>query len=637
MFSAGFKRILWSTVGLPILVLVLLVGVLLIAQIKNFRLDLTDEGLYTLSEGTKNIIKSIDENEKLELTLFFSEKLSRKSPPLTNYHERVKELLDEYELNSNGRILVKYVDPEPFSEAEDFAAQFGLQGIPFGEGETIYFGLVGVNSSDQVENIAFFNPDHQSFLEYEISQLIFRLSAHKKPVLGVITGLPQIFPHMDVRVQKKLDPVVVMEQLRKQYEIRRVIDNEVDEIEPSIDVLMVVHPHMLSEKTLFAIDQFVLSGKPLIAFMDPDAEMDTYQMPLDNGFVDRSSSLEQLLEQWGVIYSPSKVLLNYGFAHEIPVTQFGRPLPHLGVFGIPAESMDASEVITAGLEEVNFSSAGAMLVSPSATTEVTPLLTSGKQTQLIDVDRYTMVSSHADLLRDFKSEDKEYLLAAMVRGKVKTAFPDGKPLIAETGSPDDADHSQAASGEQRAWLREGEIRVILVSDTDVLADRMWVQVQSVYGKNVATPWASNGDFIENMVDKMAGSPDLISLRTRGVYQKPFERVDELQKKAVDRFREQERLLDAKLKETEEKLSQLTGDSNGIDALTEAQQQQVRKFQIERLEIRKNLREVQHQLNADIEKLATVLKLINTIGVPLLMTVLLLLFVLFRRSRVTPPR
>lgn len=618
------KRFLLSSLGLPFLGLCLLLGVLLISQFRSIRLDLTSEGLYTLSEGTQHILDDIPESNPVQLSLFFSEKLSRQSPALRAYYQRVRDLLEEYELKSGGRLLVKYVDPEPFSEEEDFAVQFGLQAIPV-EGENIYFGLIGLNANDEMQVIPFFNPEHQAFLEYEVSQLVYRLGESRRPVLGVITGLPQIFPHMDIRGQQRNEGVVIMDQLGEQYEIKRVMDTDVETIAPGIDILMVVHPHLFPERTLYAIEQFVLSGKPLIVFMDPEAEMDTFQMPLDNGFVDRSSSLEQLLGQWGIQYDPASVLLDYTYAHEIPASQFGRPIPHLGIFGISKAGMNASDAITAGLEEINFASAGAMLPIEGAAVDITPLLTSSVESQLYDTEQYKLGGSHDILLRNFKADAQQYFLAVHIQGRVETAFPDGAPEL--------ADPQQHESGEDLpAHIGQGDIQVILVSDTDLLADRMWVQVQQVYGKKLATPWAGNGDLVRNMVDKLAGSPDLIGLRSRGSYQKPFETVDALKKQAVEQFREQEKQLAEKLAQTEKKLQQLMEQAETDSAIDESRQNEIRAFQMERLQTRKKLREVQHQLNADIETLATRLKLLNILAVPLLLTLISLLVMLLKRSR-----
>jgi ABC-type uncharacterized transport system involved in gliding motility auxiliary subunit len=632
------KQQFYSAVGLAAIAGILLAAILFISWMRPWRIDLTQNNLYTLSPGTLSLLEK-HQGEPLRLTFYYSDKVTQDIPSLRAYAKRVRETLEEYELQSKGKILLNIVDPEPFSEAEDQAASFGLQGIPAGNNDTIYFGLIGEHTvggeTDEVKRdlIAFFDPQKENSLEYDISQLLYRLQRNKPVVVGVISDIP-IFQHRDMRSGQVNAPKVIMEQLRQMFDVRRVYDTTVTEIDEEIDLLMVVHPHLWSASTLYAIDQFVLRGGRLLAFMDPKAEMDKSEKMLfgSSGDENKSSSLDELLTAWGVQYDPDKILLDYQFAHTIPVTQYGQALPHVGVLGIRDEGFNREEAMTASTDQVNLATTGVMSALPDATTQFISLMKSSTNTQLLSVEDYDRASNHEELLRQFVSDGKgPYTLSAYISGPVKTAFPQGKPV-----APDDGDQKKDKNSDE-AHLAESreDISVVLFADTDILDDRMWVQVDDFYGQLVARPWASNSDLILNVLEKLAGSADLINVRSRGTYNRPFDRVSELQRAASDKLRLEEEALRQKLAETEERLMALNSDGAVTEtgeaiALTPEQQQEVDKFQQERLQIRKRLREVQHQLNKDIEQLGSTLKILNMLAIPVLLAIFLLVLTGLRR-------
>lgn len=631
------KQHVASTAGLIVIAFLLLVSILLISWMRPWRVDLTENHLYTLSPGTLSLLGKL-EGEPLRLTFYYSDKVTEEIPTLRAYAKRVQETLQEYALQSKGKILLNIVDPEPFSEAEDDATRLGLQGIPAGNNDTIYFGLVGERGSSDAaaevkrDSIPFFNPQKENSLEYDISQLIYRLQRNKPLVVGVISEIP-VFQYRDIRSGQVNAPKVIMDQLRQMFDVRRVYDTTVTEIDDEIDLLMVIHPHLWSESTLYAIDQFVLRGGRLLAFMDPKAEMDQSEKMMfgSSGNEDKSSSLDQLLTAWGVQYDPKQVLLDYSFAHTIPVTQYGQALPHVGVLGIRDAGFNREETMTANIDQVNLATTGVLAPQPNTTTNFTPLMKSSTEAQLIRVEDYDRAGNHEALLREFKSDGKgSYTLAAYISGPVKTAFPEGKPLLADQKKTEKTE----APKEHLMESREA-ISVVLFADTDILDDRMWVQVDDFYGQLVARPWASNSDLIMNVLEKLGGSVDLINVRSRGTYNRPFDRVNELERAANERLRQEEEVLRQKLAETEERLMALNNEGAVTEtgeaiALTPEQQQEVDKFQQERLEIRKRLREVQHQLNKDIEQLGSTLKLLNMLAVPILLAIFLLVLTWLRR-------
>lgn len=629
-----------STIGLIAIALLLLTTILLISWMRPWRVDLTENHLYTLSPGTLSLLEK-QQGEPLRLSFYYSDQVTQEIPSLRAYAKRVKETLEEYELQSKGKILLDIIDPEPFSEAEDQAASLGLQAIPAGNNDQIYFGLVGEQgSADKTtevkrEVVAFFNPQKENSLEYDISQLIYRLQRNKPLVVGVISDIP-VFQYRDIRSGQVNPSKVIMEQLRQMFDVRRVYDTTVDIIDDDINLLMVIHPHLWSASTLYAIDQFVLRGGRLLVFMDPKAEMDQSEKMLfgSGGDQDQSSSLDQLLTAWGVKYDPTQVLLDYSFAHTIPVTQYGQALPHVGVLGIRDEGFNREEAMTATTDQVNLASAGTLSALPEASTSFVPLMRSSQEAQLVSIDDYNRASNHEELLRQFKSDGKGlYTLAAYINGPVKTAFPQGKPVF--EGAQIKGEKN--SSSEHLLESREN-ISVVLFADTDILDDRMWVQVDNFYGQPVARPWASNSDLVMNILEKLGGSVDLINVRSRGTYNRPFDRVNELERAASQKLQQEEEILHQKLAETEERLTTL--DNGNLFAedgtpleMSQEQKKEIENFQQERLKIRKRLREVQHQLNKDIEKLGSTLKLINMLAVPVLLAIFILVFTWLKRRSV----
>lgn len=609
-------------VQLAVLVALLLLGAASLALFNKWQIDLTQGKLYTLSQGTRNIIAGVE--QPIELKFYYSESLSRDIPMLRNYANRVQDMLREYERKSKGKIHLQIVHPEPFSETEDEAATAGLQAMPDGRGDKIYLGLVG-SAADRTETIAVFNPQKENLLEYQLSQLVYRLNKPKQITVGVIGDLP-IFRGVDPKTNRVRPDWLIVNQLRQLFDLRRMIDPNVDKIDDDLNLLMVVHPSKLPEKTLFAIDQFVLRGGKLLVFVDPLAEADDSDTRLlATGFADRSSDLEQLFAAWGIDYDAGQVVLDLGNAHRIPAQQAGQPVPHVGILSLEGDGINRTQNVIADLENINIASAGFLSQHSGSATQFVPLLTSSHQTDHLDTQTYSMIGNHAELLEKMKPSDHPYTFAAWVSGTVKTAFPEGKPAASQFAG----DVLQAS---------KEPIQVIVVADTDVLADRMWVDRQDYFGQTVATPFAANGDMVVNMLDALGGSADLINLRSRGTYQRPFTRVDDLEKAASSRLREQQDALAKALSDTENKISQLNAsaanqETGEMQELTPAQKQAVDMFERERLKIRKNLREVQHQLNSDVDKLGAVLKIINIAAVPVLLIVFALMAAGWRRYRV----
>ncbi|MBG5040001.1 GldG family protein [Pseudomonas aeruginosa] len=608
------KRVLSSGAGLLLIALAFLAFNMVSGLLfSGARLDLTEQKLYTISPGTKRILAGLD--EPINLYFFYSDSGARELVPLRNYARRVEELLRAYEREANGRIRLQVIDPEPFSENEDKAAEFGLQGIPLQQGgDNLYFGLAGSNALDGVQVIPFFPLDQEEFLEYDISRLVQTLAQPQRPVVGLMSSLP-LNGGFDMASRQPTSPWMVMEEIRQQFDLRS-LKSDATEIPPEVSVLLLVHPKQLPEQTLYAIDQFVLRGGKLLAFVDPFSEADSgsdFAATLDG---DKSSDLAPLFEAWGLRLLPGKVLGDGAYAMSISLGRDQRPARHPAWLSLPREALDQDDIATAGLESLTLATPGILERLPGASTSFTPLLQSSTQAMPFDASRFGLLRDPGDLMRELRPSGRRHTLAARIQGPAKSAFAEG------------------IEGHREGLKEARNINVIVVADTDLLSDRMWVQVQDFFGQRVPQPWADNGALVVNALDNLSGTDALISVRSRGRFSRPVVVVERLQREAETSFRQKEEQLKQRLADTEQQLAALQqgADPEKAVELTPDQQATVRQYMQEKLRIRKELREVQYQLNADIDALGRTLKLVNIALVPSLLTVGVLLGWLWRRRR-----
>lgn len=580
----------------------------------GIKLDLTENSLYTLSDGTREIIEGID--EPINLYFFFSEEASQDFAALRAYAQRVEELLRQYESVGDGRINLRIIDPEPFSEAEDQAAAFGLQSVPVNGGNDLYFGLAGTNALDDQEVITFFQPDKEEFLEYEISRLIQTLANPNRPVVGLMSSI-KIRGDVDMQTFRTTPAWVVVDQLGEQFEIRNV-EMSTTELPDDLDLLVIVHPKDLSDETLFAIDQFAMSGGRILAFVDPAAEQDrpAQQGPMMPPAGGRASDMDKLLSGWGVTLRDGVFVGDAQAALQVSGGPSGRPVRHFGILGLERENLSTEDVVTAPLSNINVSTAGILDIDEEASTTITPLIRSSEYAMPLDVMQLQMMASPEDLQQGFAPTGERYVIAARIEGNASTAFPEG--LGDETGDSAETD----------------DLNVVVVADTDLLSDRLWVSVQNFFGQRIASPFANNGDFVFNAVDNLVGSPALISVRSRGRFTRPFDVVQDLRREAEARYLESANDLQAQLSETERKLSELEAEreAKNLLSLSPEQEAALEQFQQEKVRIRKQLRDVRHQLDKDIEALGTTLKFLNIFLVPLLLTLGLLMINYVRMRR-----
>ena len=588
--------------------------------LRGARLDLTQHRLYTLSPGTLRILQKIP--EPITLQLYWSERAAEREPQFRVFAQRVRELLEEMVSRSGGKLRLQVVDPEPFSDAEDRAAQYGLTGVPLGQsGDTLYFGLVGSNSTDGESVMPFIQPSKEAFLEYDLARMITTLSNPGKPVLAVLSDLPT-GPGYNPMTGEARPAWVMDRQLAEFFDIRRLQPNPAS-IGEDVNVLMVVHPKDPTPETQYAIDQFVLRGGHLLVFVDPDAESDPAGAALDptQSPASRSSSLPQLFQAWGLEFDPGKVVLDRAHSLKVQPIPSEPPMDNIALLGLKRDSMNQKDVITADLETIDLASAGALSMRAAAPLKLEPLLQSSSNSALADSAAVRAAASDPSVLQQgFKPDGGgPYVLAGRLGGTLKSAFPDhdGAKHLAQSKRP---------------------VNIVVIADTDLLSDRMWVQVQDFLGQQVLDAFANNADFVYNAVDNLSGDDDLIQVRTRPTSQRPFERIDAVRRAADARYQAKAQELQQQLDALEQKLERLqpTTANGQPQPLGREQQAQLLQVQRDKLRLRKELREVQHQLNAEIEMIGTRLKQLDILAVPALVLLAALAIALRRRGRRRSP-
>lgn len=576
--------------------------------LRGARLDLTQDRAFTLSPGSRRILASLPTPVRMEL--FYSEAAARTQPQFRIYAQHVRELLEEIAERSEGRVTLAVTDPEPFSEDEDRANAAGLSAVPLGEGgDRLYFGLVLRAGKDRQAAIAFFQPTREALFEYDVVKAISGLSAPRRPVLALLTSLP-MGPGVEPFSGQPTPGWVLDRQLSEAFDLRR-LPPAPTRIDRDVDLLVVVHPRELPEATELAIDQFVLRGGRLLVFVDPDAESDADVA----GDGPEASNLPRLFAAWGLRFDPARVVLDAQDAARVQPDPRKPPLRHLAVLSLPRAQINQSDVVTAGLESVNVSTAGALSLAPDATATLEALLQSSAASRLADAGEVHRAQSDPARLADGFTPDEggPYVLAARLGGRLRSAFPGRAGLLAASVRP---------------------AQVVVVADTDLLTDGMWVQAQDFLGQPIATPFAGNADLVYNIADNLVGADDLIRLRTRPSANRPFERVDAVRRRAEIRYQAKAQDLERQLADLDQQLSTLQavgvdGKAPVHDAATQAR---LARVQQQKAATRRELRGVQRGLNADIQAIGTRLKLLDILLVPTLVLGLALLIAFRRRVR-----
>lgn len=633
------NRTIISIAGLALcLAIFLAINIVGSSALRGARADLTDGHLYTLSKGSRDIAKKID--EPVKLTMYFSEKQANGMPDIKSYSTRVREFLREYANASGGKIKVEIVDPEPFSDAEDKANQAGLYSAPAGgPGERIYFGLVGTNTTGQQQVIPFFDSRKEDFLEYDITRLVYLLSNPQKKTVGIMASLP-INGVQDNPLMRGQDtpPWQVAAQMKELFDVKNVAP-DVGEIPADINVLMVVHPKSLSEKTQYAIDQFVMRGGKLMVFVDPWCEADVPPgiNPMQAMQIPKASDLPKLFAAWGIEMTPERFAADQDSSIRVAVGGDRRQEGVNAVYYLDLKksrnTLSKSDPVTGQLEHVTMGIAGILNKKPDATCGFEPLIQTTSNAEPMDVKSVQFMPDPKQLFASFKSADHPLTLAARLSGKIKSAFPDGDPTNA--ADKKEGEKKDEKPADTKHLTENDKADIIVVADCDMLADRFWVQEMRLGNVPLGyQKFSDNGDFVITALDNLSGSSELSSLRARGRSARPFDRVEAIQKDAEKRFLDEEQKLQAELTKAQGKLDEILRQApqGNTVILTADQQAELDKSRKDVLAIKKQLRDVQHQMRQDIENLGTRLKIVNIAAMPLAVGVAAIGLSLYRVNR-----
>ena len=597
-------------------------NIIIFKVLVNKKIDLTTDKLFTVSENTKSIIKNL--SEPINIKLFFSNSLSKELSQIRDYEKRVRELLMSYKKISNKNITIEIIDPRPFTDQEDLANVYGIQGLQLNEeGERFYFGAVFSNSVDDTTVIPFFELDREQFLEYDLTKTIYNLANTTKPNIGLISGLPLVGRVNNSQGNAQYErPFFIYQTLSEFF---NVIDLslEVSEIPQNVDQLLIVHPKNLSDVTLYAIDQFVMTGKGVTIFTDPFSEFDNNLSKPESEKDFSNSNLSRLFASWGFDMKPGMVIGDIVNGRKVSLgpSNDQKIVTYVLWLAIQQNLLSNTDIITSNLDYIFLKSAGSIEnLNTNSSLVIEPLIRTSKESMLIERYKMQFRADPEQLLKDFESQDKSYIIGARIKGELDSAF-----------TMEDIKKIELDTKQHINNIKDANI--ILFADTDLLSDNTWISEQDLFGRNSITPIADNGRMVVNSIESMSGGRNLIGLRGRGSSNRPFLVIEDLQKKAELSFREKQISLQNELQGTEDKLKEIQSNQLGSsESKTSEQNKAIEEFQRKILSIRKQLRDVQRQLNADIERLENNIKILNIWTMPLIVIILYFFIKVFTEKR-----
>ena len=611
------KKIVYSTLGAVIVIFAVCI-VNYIGTMIYKRVDLTENKIYTLSDASKKIIAKLD--TPVTIKLYYSKSNPGMPIFLKNFAKRVEDLLCEYQQYGNGNIIIEKLDPEPDSDAEDSAIMDGVEGKMLNTGDKIYCGIA-VSCLDKTASLPFLSVDQENLLEYNIIRAITKVFNTKRKVVGVMSALPVMgsapTPAMMRMGQYKNSPAwLAIKELKQTYTVKE-IPLTAEKIDSEIEVLIVIHPSGISEKTQFAIDQYILGGGKVIAYLDPKSfyavsMMNKKQQSSGDMMSKMSSTMDKLLKAWGVNFDTSKVVAD---------AVYGRMMQHnqrlLSVLDITKNGFDKDDVVSSQLDAVSMVFAGAFTGTPVKGLKKTVLVQSSESASLIS----TMTAGNPSMEgKNFNPDGKHYSLAIRLSGKFKTAFPDGKPK-----SKDDKSEKDKEKKDAEHYLKESKesTAVVLVGDADTLLDDICVRVQSIFGQKFMTPINDDINFLQNLADNMSGDNDMIGIRCRPVVDRPFEKIQKMKALAEEKFNRKIRESEQELVNTQRRLRELQKrkkNANQRFILSPEQKAELKKFKEKQVKIRKDLKIYRKELRKEIDSMEVKLKWFNIAAMPLLIII-----------------
>lgn len=634
MKKRSLELMLYSTVGVAAMFLILLAVNVITAAVKQ-RVDLTQERAFTLSDGTKKILQKLDTPVKIRFYATQTDAASPESVYLKTYAQRVEDLLSEFKQAGGSKIILEKLNPQPDSDAEDSARLDGIEAQMLQSGDSYYLGI-SVSMLDSKAALPFLAPNRERLLEYDIARAISRVGKPEKPVVGIMSPLP-IFgmpsnPMMMQMGQRGSEPWALVGELKQDFEVKRV-EMTAEKIDDDIKVLLVVHPKDITDKAQYAIDQFVMRGGKLIAFLDATSLVDSRpqgNMPFN--MPGAGSNLEKLLTAWGLKYDTSKVVADLNFKMQL-LGQRNQPQEAPAFLAITDQGINKDDVATSEINNVWLPLAGAFSGTPVDGLKQTVLLSSTKESQLVDGFMANM--SGESILKEFKSSGTAYPLAIRLTGKFKTAFPNGKP----EEKKDDAEKKDGDKDEKKDAgnsLKEtaSDNVVILVGDADLLYDRFAIREMNTPFGTIRMPMNANLNFAQNLIEQLAGDSNLIGVRSRATTSRPFTLVKKMQAASQERYQAEIKKLEDSLAEAQRKLNELQQQKKEAGQrfiLSPEQQAEIEKFRKLEARTKTELKQVRKDFRRDIDRLENRVKWFNIAAMPLLVSISGVVIAIYKRK------
>ncbi len=564
------------------------------------RLDLTQERLYTLAPATRHLIEGLE--QPITLTLVASAQTLAASPAYASEARRVRELLSDITARARDRVHLAILDPPPFSEDEDRAAEAGLRSLAVGEaGDNLWLGLIAESEGTRTV-IDLFEPSQSAYLEYRIARLLRQVARPHRPTVGLLSTLAAATGTLESTHL----PWAIEDALREQYDIRDVLP-QATLLPPQLDALLVLHPKGLSPELLRDIDRYLTHGGRALIAIDPDAQFDGQREEVGVG-VDHASTFEPFLHAWGLRFDPTLAVGDLDNALLVGAGRGDRPVRHLGFAGFGAGSLATNDLLTSGLHRLDFATPGFLETTPIPGVSTVPLVQTSTSSAPLKVADLVYGATPETLRHGFRPTGRRYVIATHLRGRLPAAFPEN-----------------ASTPHQPA-------NVVIVADTDWLADMLWIRDEDVGGTHYREPWANNGDFLLNVVDELTGGDELVALRGREPMPRPFARLDAIRNHADRRLAAQSEALERSLADVNRRIADLSGGTVGGPATNPQQRGDLASAEVERRRFARALRGVHHELDREAARLGRILYATDVCAAPLLLLIAALLVLSRRRRR-----
>ncbi|MDI6797393.1 MAG: Gldg family protein, partial [Desulfatibacillaceae bacterium] len=600
-FAQMVKNSLFSFTGLVVLLAVLILANVLLS-FASVRLDATEDKIYSLSPGTKTILQNLE--QPVTFKVFYSASDPMLPLQIKAYARRFIEFLEEYERLAGGKITIERYDPKPDSDEEQWANKYGIEARTSGAGDRVYLGVVGA-SAEREEVLPFMDPSRERLLEYDITRMVVNLGQTQKKVIGIISSLPVFGPPAQPGMpQAAEDAWFFIQELKKLYEVKDLSPNA-NTIPEEIDLLFVYYPKFLGPMTPYAIDQYLLSGRNAIIYLDPMCLSDPaaeYGGSMRNL---QSIALDEALAKWGFFMDPGMAVADMDQPTRVR-NRFNVVEENPTWISVRGDSLNRDTVITLDLDTLLLPVVGALYLAEGSSLDWEPLLLSSTHSDIID--SFSATLGARTILQDFVSQNTTKTLAAKITGLIPGAFTDGPPEM----DADDPTFEQPLDSNTHISIAKAPSTVILVADADNLADHYYLQRQNFMGFMMYQMFNDNLNFLLNSCELLTGGDALISIRSRGRIERPFTKVLELEAAAKQKWMDRERELMARAEEANQKLTELEQMHGTNQELVVSPEllAEIERFRDERTRINQELREVRKQLRADIERLGAILKFVN---------------------------